>query len=89
MSVSERRVQAEPEVDDLVSDVPAAGEEIHLPGPSIIPVTTAIGITLTVIGTTIDLLWSALGLIIFLVSVAIWIRDVRRDIEELPEEHRH
>jgi hypothetical protein len=82
-------VQAEPDVDERLSDVPAAGEEIHLPGNSIIPVTTAIGITLTVIGTTIDLLWSILGLIIFLVSVGIWIRDVRRDIDELPEDHHH
>lgn len=66
-----------------------AGEEIHLPGPSIIPLVCAIGITLTVIGTTIDWIWSALGLIIFIISVAVWIRDTRRDVEALPEEHRH
>jgi hypothetical protein len=71
------------------TQAPPAGEEIHLPGPTIIPVTTAIGITLTVIGTTIDWIWTALGLIIFLTSVVIWIRDSRRDFEALPEEHEH
>ncbi len=71
------------------TQAPPSGEEIHLPGPTIIPVTTAIGITLTVIGTTIDWIWTALGLIIFLTSVVIWIRDSRRDFEALPEEHEH
>lgn len=75
------------ESDDLGAR--PAGEEIHLPGPSIIPLICAIGITLTVIGTTIDWIWTALGLIIFIVSVAVWIRDTRRDVEALPEEHRH
>jgi len=70
-------------------EAPAAGEEIHLPGPSIIPLVSAIGITLTVIGTTIDWIWSVLGLIVFIVSTVIWIRHTRRDVEALPEEHHH
>ncbi len=69
------------------NQVPELGEEIHLPGPSIIPVTTAVGITLTVVGTTIDWIWTVLGLIIFLISVGIWIRDSRRDYAALPEDH--
>jgi hypothetical protein len=82
-------VQAQPQSDELLQDVPPAGEAIHLPGPSIIPLVCAIGITLTIIGTTIDWIWSVLGLITFIVSVTIWIRDVRRDVDELPEEHGH
>ncbi len=70
-------------------ETPPAGEEIHLPGPSVIPLATAIGITLLVIGTTIDWIWSVLGGIIFIVCVVIWVRDTRRDIESLPEEHHH
>ena len=69
--------------------VPPAGEEIHLPGGSIIPLVVAIGITLTVIGTTIWWVWSALGFTITVVSVGLWIRDVRRDVDELPEDHHH
>ena len=68
---------------------PPVGEEIHLPGPSLIPVFSALGITLMVVGTTITLLLSIIGGIIFLVTTVMWIRDTRRDISELPEEHTH
>ena len=66
---------------------PPAGEEIHLPGPTLIPLMCAIGITLTVVGTTITFVLSAIGIIIVVVTVAIWIRDTRRDVDALPEEH--
>jgi hypothetical protein len=68
---------------------PPSGEEIHLPGPTLIPFACAIGITLAVIGTTIDWIFSAIGVVIFLVTVYLWIRDTRRDVSELPEEHQH
>ncbi len=70
-------------------DAPPAGEEIHLPGPSIKPLLVAVGLTLTVVGTTIDWIWTVLGLIIFIVTAVLWIRDTRRDVEALPEEHLH
>lgn len=69
--------------------VPPASEDIHLPGGSPLPLIVAIGVTLLVIGTTIWWVWSALGLIITVVAVVIWVRDVRRDVDELPEEHHH
>lgn len=72
---------------DEQPQAPPAGEEIHLPGPTILPFVMAIGITLTVIGTTITWLFSALGIVIFLVTLLMWIRDTRRDISELPEDH--
>ena len=72
---------------DEHSQAPPAGEEIHLPGPTILPFAMAIGITLIVIGTTITWLLSIVGGIIFLVTLFRWIRDTRRDISELPEDH--
>jgi len=74
-------------VSDVDRQAPPAGEEIHLPGPSLLPLMSAIGITLIVIGTTLTWLMSILGLVIFLVTTVIWIRDTRRDIEQLPDEH--
>jgi Flp pilus assembly protein TadB len=74
-------------VSDEHSQAPPAGEEIHLPGPTILPVAMAAGITLIVIGTTITWLLSIVGGIIFLVTLVRWIRDTRRDISELPEDH--
>jgi hypothetical protein len=74
-------------VSSVETDTPPVGEEIHLPGPSLIPLMSAIGITLIVVGTTLTLIFSFIGLIIFLVTTVMWIRDTRRDISELPDEH--
>jgi hypothetical protein len=66
---------------------PPVGEEIHLPGPTLLPFVMAIGIVLIVIGTTIDWLFSAIGGVIFIVTAVMWIRDTQRDVSQLPEEH--
>ena len=76
-------------MSDVSRETPPVGEELHLPGPSILPLLSAISITLIVIGTTITWLLSIVGLILFVVTTAIWIRDTRREIEQLPEEHGH
>jgi Flp pilus assembly protein TadB len=74
---------------DHPAQAPPAGEEIHLPGPSILPLLAAIAITLTVVGTTISLVISAFGLIALVIIVIRWVNDTRRDVAELPEEHGH
>jgi len=74
---------------DHPAPAPPAGEEIHLPGPSILPFMTAIAITLIVIGTTINLIISIIGLIFLVILVIRWVGDTRRDVGELPEEHVH
>jgi len=71
----------------IEQQTPPAGEEIHLPGPSLIPLMCAIGITLAVVGTTLGLFVSIIGLVIFLITCLMWIRDTRRDIDQLPDEH--
>jgi type IV secretory pathway TrbD component len=76
-------------MNEVPEDAPPLGEELHIPGPSILPFVTAIGITLMVIGTTINWIFSGIGLAIFILAVVIWIRDTRRDMAALPEEHRH
>ncbi len=72
---------------DVDREAPPAGEDIHLPGNTILPFASAIGITLIVIGTTLDWLFSILGGIILVVCVVKWVGDTRRDIAALPEEH--
>jgi Flp pilus assembly protein TadB len=74
-------------VSEREGNAPPAGEELHLPGPSLIPLLCAVGITLIVIGTTLTLIISIVGLIIFVVTTVIWIRDTRRAVEQLPDEH--
>ncbi len=68
-------------------DIPPAGEEIHLPGPSIQPVLLAVGITIALLGVTASLLVVAFGVILSVWVTIRWIADARRDIDELPLEH--
>ena len=66
---------------------PPASEEIHLPGPTILPLVSAIAITLIVVGTTLGWFLSIIGGVVLVVVIARWIRDTRRDVAALPEHH--
>jgi hypothetical protein len=77
------------EPDDVAEDAPPVAEEIHLPGPSFLPVFMAVGITLGVIGITINFIISIIGIVIFLFTLVRWIRETRRDISPPPLEHDH
>jgi hypothetical protein len=72
----------------LEPEVPSAGEEIHLPGPSIQPVLLAFGITIAIVGITTSVFLVVAGVILTVWVTVLWIRDTRRDIGELPLEHR-
>ena len=75
-------------MSDAEHPVPPAGEDIHLPAGSMKPFMCGLGITLTVIGTTIFTPYVLiLGLIIFLTTTYKWIQDVRSDVAALPEDH--
>jgi mannose/fructose/N-acetylgalactosamine-specific phosphotransferase system component IIC len=76
-------------VDVVDEAVPPVGEEIHLPGGSILPLAVAFGITLTVIGTTIWWVWSLIGFVIFVIATGFWVRDTRHEVDALPEDHHH
>jgi hypothetical protein len=66
---------------------PPVGEEIHLPGPSLLPILNAAGITLALIGITLGWVLSAIGIVLFVVTTAKWIASTRRDIAQLPPDH--
>jgi hypothetical protein len=67
--------------------VPRATEEVHLPGPSYLPVIVAAGITLVIVGVVISFVLLAIGLIVTVVAVVRWVRETREEIAELPLEH--
>jgi hypothetical protein len=72
----------------LDPEVPPVGEEIHLPGPSILPVLTAVGITLALVGITTFIEFTVVGGILTVWCIARWIKDTREEINELPlDEH--
>ena len=68
-------------------EAPPAGESIHLPGPSYLPVMTAFGLTLAVTGVVLSLAMTVIGVVITLVALVRWIRETRSEIAELPLEH--
>ncbi len=68
----------------LDPQVPPTGEEIHLPGPSILPLLTSVGITLAVIGITLSLIFVIAGSLLTLVCLWRWIADTRHEVDELP-----
>lgn len=72
----------------LDPEVPPAGEEIHLPGPTVLPVLSAVGITLALVGITTFIELTVVGVLLTLACVVRWIKDTRQHIDELPlDEH--
>ena len=72
-----------------VSEPPAdeAGESIHLPGPSYLPVATAFGLTIAIVGVVLSWVIVGIGVVIAVIAIVRWIGDTRQDISELPLEH--
>ena len=69
------------------TDVPPAGEQIHVPRPSWLPVLLGIGLTLALIGITLSLVLTVIGLVLAIPVLVIWIRSSREDISNLPPGH--
>jgi hypothetical protein len=71
-------------VTPLEPDTPPAGEDIHLPGPSVLPILTALGITLALVGVTTFWELSVIGGVITIACIVRWIKDTRHEVDELP-----
>jgi hypothetical protein len=72
---------------DDMPDVPPTGEQIHMPAPSILPVLNAAGLATAIVGITISIVLVIAGMVLFLGTAIVWIRDARREMEELPLDH--
>jgi hypothetical protein len=71
----------------LEPELPPGGEEIHLPGPSIQPLLLAFGITIAIVGITTFFVLVVAGVVLSIGTIVVWIRDTRREIDELPLDH--
>jgi hypothetical protein len=71
-------------VTPLEPQTPPPGEEVHLPGPSILPVLTAVGITLTLVGITTFIELTIIGGVLTIWCIVRWVKDTRREIDDLP-----
>ena len=63
---------------------PPVGEEIHLPGSSLLPLLLAGALTVALVGVTVNRILTIAGGVVAIVVIAIWIRSTRREIDELP-----
>ena len=70
-----------------IADAPPAGEQIHMPAPSILPVLNAAGLAIAIVGITISMVFIVGGGLLFIGTAIVWIRGARREMEELPLEH--
>jgi hypothetical protein len=77
------QVQPTPAPDD----VPPVSEQIHLPGPSYLPIVTALGITIALVGVILNWIICGFGVLVTVIAVVRWIGSTREDIAELPLEH--
>jgi hypothetical protein len=64
-----------------------AGEHIHMPGPSLLPLLNASGLAMGIVGVTEGTHFLVGGLGLFLVTLVLWIRAAARETAELPAEH--
>jgi hypothetical protein len=71
----------------LDGETPPAGEQLHMPRPSLLPLLAAVGITLAIVGVTIGWAFTVIGLLILIPVVVRWIRSAREDTAELPPGH--
>ena len=71
----------------LERPVPPAGEELHIPSGSIHPLLLTLGITTALLGVTISTILLVAGLVLTAGVLFTWIRDARREYEELPLDH--
>jgi heme/copper-type cytochrome/quinol oxidase subunit 1 len=69
------------------TQAPPLGEEIHMPEPSALPILNAVGVTLALVGLTLSIAVSIIGLLLFLVTLVSWIRAAARELSELPADH--
>lgn len=69
--------------------IPPAGEEIHLPGLSAQPLLVAVGTTIILIGVTFHVAVLIFGIVLTAWTIGAWIRDTRREINELPIHAEH
>jgi hypothetical protein len=66
---------------------PPPSEDIHLPAPSYLPIVTAFGIATAVVGIVLSWVVFALGALVLLVALVVWVRKAREEMAELPLEH--
>jgi hypothetical protein len=67
--------------------IPPPAEAIHLPEPSYLPATLALGLTIALVGILTWLPVIIIGVVIVVWVLVLWIRSARAEMADLPLEH--
>jgi len=76
-------------VPEDYTGTPPVGEEIHMPAPSALPLINSAALAIAIVALTLSWWIVGVALLVFLFTAVRWVRDVRRDISELPLDHSH
>ena len=76
-------------VSDEHTGAPPVGEEVHMPAPRALPLINAAALAIAIVSITISWWVVAVAMLVFLFTAVRWVRDVKRDISELPLDHSH
>jgi hypothetical protein len=71
------------------ASAPPVGEEVHMPAPSALPLINSAALAIAIISITLSWWLVGVAMLIFLGTTVRWVRDVKRDIADLPLEHSH
>jgi Flp pilus assembly protein TadB len=74
-------------VSEFEEPTPPTGEQLHVSRSSWLPVLLAVGLTLALIGVTVSIVFTIIGLLITLPVLVRWIRSAREEMGELPPGH--
>jgi hypothetical protein len=69
--------------------VAPVGEQVHMPAPSVLPLINSAALAVAIVSLTISWWLVGAAMAVFLGTSIRWIRDVRRDIADLPLDHSH
>jgi hypothetical protein len=68
-------------------EIPPTGEQLHMPRPSWLPVLTAAGVMIALVGVTLGIPFIVIGLLIAVPTIVRWVRSAREEMSELPPGH--
>lgn len=73
--------------ESLETQAPPAGEQIHMPQPSILPLVNAAALAGAIVCVTFKWYLAVAFFLLFLITTVRWIKDTVRDINALPLDH--
>ena len=73
--------------DDARNGAAPAGEQLHMPAPSVLPLLVTLALTLLLLGLTSSVFVVIAAVVLLLWFIGLWIAGARREHVSLPAHH--